>query len=282
MDQLAKGSLLQEKLRQLLNGYQQLLAKKSWRNSSLEPFHQLYKAVGAIEGVKEISFEIDRSDQELTQAMDIFQKGNLSLAQLFAQDAAQWIKIASAKTAPVTSKNLLVTMIQQQEYLIGVVELLLEKKSDTDLTKELQPMLSDGQKAFKPLEELYFSTLYQEQMEAYRKQGLCQSTPWGEVLPLVDRGSHATANAEALLADAGERLMQVRLLQKSAVDEWQKALAEINHPTAQSSSCLGGGSAGASQVSASNESLTTLLQMETQDKKPLAPIQAQKAVLHPW
>jgi hypothetical protein len=162
--------------------------------------------------------------------------------------------------------------------------LVLEKESGNDLTKLLLPLLLEGQKTFKPLKDLYFSTLYQEQVEAYRKQGLCQSTPWGEVLPLMDAGNQFAADAEALLLDESleHRLIKVRLLQQSAVDQWQKALAEINHPTVQSSSCLGGGSGGASPVSASNESMTTLLQMESQDKKPLAPTATQQTVLHPW
>ncbi|MBA3237393.1 MAG: VWA domain-containing protein [Parachlamydiaceae bacterium] len=286
MEQLAKGSLLQEKLRRLLNGYQQLLVRKSWRNKLWETLQQLYEAIEHEEGIKEINFEINRSRQDLSQAIEAFQNGKFFFAQMFAKDAAQWIKIASAKTAPMTSKNLLVTMIQQQEYLIRLAELLLEKKADNELTKLLQPLLSEGQKIFKPFGDLYFSTLYQEQVEAFSNQGLCQSTPWGEVLPLLDAGNQAAAYAEAILVDASEsldqRVMQVWLLQQSAVNQWQKALVEINHPTAQSSSCLGGGSGGTSPVSASNESLTNLLQMETQDKKPLAPSANQQTVLHPW
>lgn len=188
--------------------------------------------------------------------------------------------------APMTSKNLLLTMIQQQEYLIGLAGIFLEKELDNDLTKLLQPLLLEGQKTFKPLKDLYFSILYQEQMGAYSKQGLCQSSPWGEVLPLVDAGNQFAADAEALFMDAdeslGQRLIQVQLLQQLAVDQWQKALTETNHPTVQSSSCIGGGSGGASPVSASNESMTTLLQMEAQDKKPLAPFATQQTVLYPW
>lgn len=286
MDLMSKDSLMQEKLRQLLNGFQRLLAKKNWRNKPWKPLQELFDVVKKVEGLNTISFEINRSQLELTQAIDFFQKGNFPLAQLFAQDAAQWIKIASTKTEPITGKNLLQAMIQQVEYLIEVGRRLLENKSDKEITILLQPLLLNGQKALKPLEDLLYATFYQEQVEAYSKQGLCQAIPWGEALPLIDMGNHAVDSAEVILTNAEKNmnldLSQLSLLQKSAIVLWQKALTEINHPTVQSSSCLGDGSAGGSAVSASNESLRDLLQMETQDRPPQIPSSYQKTVLHPW
>lgn len=277
MDLLAKNSLLKEKLRQLINAYQRLLAKKSWKNHPWEGLQQLFESIEKVDGFKAISFEIERSQQELSQAIEIFQKGNFSNAQILAQDALQWIKVASAKTFPTTSQNILETMIQQEEYLMRLVGHVLEKKSD-----QVTSLLADGQSVFDTLEDLFFSTLYQEQVEAYSKQGNCQATPWGEALPLVTAGNQAAAVAEKLLADAGtsidQKLVQVKLQQQSAVDYWQKALSEIKHPTSQSSSCLGGGAGD----EASNASLTTLLQMETQDKFPVAPTTTRQNVLHPW
>lgn len=277
MDQLTEGSALKGKLRQLLNAYERLLKTKKWKKERLRVLQERYAAI--VNSPESDDWNLlkegfDKSQQQLTEAIKASQSGDLPLANLLARDSAQKIRLALVQMPPVSSMSILNALLQQQTYLLDLETKNLKDQEEEHpvlLAVNVLSILREDQASLLSLCELYFKTLYQEQVNLYRHEGRCQSVPWSEALPYFENGKLAAARASDQLQQEQVNLSKVMEQQTQAVTNWQKALAEIKNPSSKKTTCTIGQTSQTSPEAGSaqpDNGLATLLQMEQEDRRP--------------
>ncbi len=155
------------------------------------------------------------------------------------------------------------------------------KQTIDSTTKTLLNVDKESQKAIAHLSELFYARVYQEQIINFSEQGLCQATPWATAFPLFNTGEQNASLANQLLQQ-NTSLPLVAILQSQALDTWQKTLSEIRHPSSQNPSCFGGNNPTNDPSATSLESITSLLQMELEDRKPPIQVPLDTHIQKPW
>lgn len=288
LEQMSHGPPIKGMLHQLLNAYERLLRTKKWKKERLKILLELFSDIQNHQTSNEselIKARLLKSQQQLNEAIIASQTGNLRLANLLAHDSAQQIRLTLVLIPPVASMDILKGLIQQQNYLLDLEAESL-KMHDGENSKIEFTILHDGQGALLQLCELYFQTLYQEQVDAFRQNGLCQSVPWSEALPHFESGKLAAIKANELLQKEGVDINAVIEYQTQAVENWQKAMEEIKHPSTKRTPCFDRSTSQMSPENTSGQlenSLTSLLQMEQEDRLPAEPERIQQSnVQRPW
>lgn len=288
LEEMTQGSPFKTKLHQLLNAYERLLKTKKWKKERLKIVLELYSEIQNSQlstQTESVQTSLKRSQEQLNEAIKAFEAGDLLLAPFLAFASEQQVRLALIQSPPLVSLDILNGLIQQQNYLLDLSAKSL-KEADKKETSLTPAFLIEGQRALLPLCELYYQALYQEQVEGFR-QGACQSTPWSQALPYFESGKLAAIQADQLLQkEKVNNLSTVIEFQNQAVENWQKVLAEIKDPSTQQTSCTVGNASRASpeSTSANNDNdITTLLQMEQEDRSPPEPTQIQQnSVQRPW
>ena len=76
----------------------------------------------------------------------------------------------------------------------------------------------------------FWKTVKQQQTQQFQKQGLCQSAPWGTVLPLFEKGSQYATEALMRLENIPSEMARAMTFQTNAVAAWEDTLLEMKHP----------------------------------------------------
>lgn len=285
LEQLNKDSTQKGMLRNLLNAYERLLKTKRWKKERLVILHRLYETMDSPQNrIEDTSIQkiLEESHLQLAEAIKMSEGGNTLLANILALDSSQGIRLAIAKTSPRSSREILKELIHQQGYLLE----LESQNFNAEISERLQTLLLARQANLQSLSELYYSILYQEQVKAFREEKLCQAVPWSTALPYFETGRLAAEKAYAGLQHSTIDYYSVSDNQREAVKNWQNTLNEINNPHPQQNSCYAASASKMSQEESSalpDNGITTLLQMEQQDKQPKESAQMPvNTIQRPW
>lgn len=281
LKEIAGGNMLQVRLLQLLSDYQRLLERRSWPAEQIERINQLYLSLAKMEEDAILQTLLMKSRQSFQEAVKARQASRVSLINLLAQDGLRWLQLALAKSQyPSTSVEELTVLIEQQKYAqrrLFNYQNAAEGPDDRAIVLEI---VKASQLEVLTLAESFYVAVLAEQRAAYQK-GLCQAVPWGEAFPLFEAGRQAAAAGNTLLHSKEAESNRVLVFQAEAIQQWEKALAEIKNPTAQHSTCYRDESK-ATTDNSQFQSLTSLLKMEAEDRKPAQSIPVQSSHDKPW
>lgn len=227
-----------------------------------EEFHRALKEVASLP--KEMQ-------QPLKSALEsAINEAEPQAKQMVEQAITGLHSLDTQKIHQSNSTELLKLLIEQQQYLLWLT--LEELFTSSDQFRQMASFLQQRQTFLIEISDQYFLVLDAEQKQNYASN-ICQSTPWAQALPHVSLGDDFAIQA-SLLLQINEPLQQVVIEQKSALQEWQAALDEIESPRTQSNSCL--------TESSYAESFKTLIKMQINDLPTPVISPPKKSVLKPW
>lgn len=274
IDQIHPNHPLKAKLTLLLDAYTRLQSRQSWPAFLIDLQEGLANAL-KLDATAEPEVNaayLEMSRKQFSQAIDAAKNKTHALAQIFMQNAAQWVRLAIAQAQPISSLEILKTLIGQQRYLLHI---------EKDQTAQVSLDIPAGQQALQPLAELYFKAALQEQTQAFRQDKACQASPWNAALPLFSQAKQAALEASENLKDSNPNWQAIAWHQNQALELWQKSLAAIMQPS-PTATCYGGLTNQSSSPSGGLESLSKLLQMEMEDRQPMPASPLKIDVSRPW
>lgn len=284
MEQLSETSPLKARLQRILHAYERLLQTKIWKKERIKILQDLYETIlkgDFIPDADSIQAKLTRGKELWDKALIASKDNDMQSAILLAISGEEQIRLALLQTPPFTSMDILKGMIRQGTFLQS------SEKDALTADKNLETIFSlfrEGQASLIALSELYYRTLYEEQRLAFGK-GVCQGSPWNEALPYFESGRLAIIEADELLRKETGKLDNVIEYQNQAVENWQKTIEAIKNPSSGRASCFVENSGTSSESSSMQENtdLTSLLQMEQEDRrKPELQQIRTNTVRRPW
>ncbi|MGZ3732914.1 MAG: hypothetical protein ACXU9U_04180, partial [Parachlamydiaceae bacterium] len=267
-------------LLELLNEYQRLLSHYHWKDTHWKKLESYYQRLGVIDLPLESKPFIRKSQQRLNEAMKTSKTSQPMTTRYLLNDAAQWIRLSLTLAPHKSSYDLLEAIIQQQRHAFELTTLAL-KQTIGSTTKMLLEADKESQEALTHLSEFFYAKVYREQTIGFSEKGLCQASPWATAFPIFNIGLQSASLAIQLLQQNAS-LALVTISQSQALDAWQKTLAEIHNPSSQNPSCFGGNNPKNDPSATSLESITSLLQMELEDRKPSIQLPLDTHIQKPW
>lgn len=207
--------------------------------NAIQKLHANYVKVQAIaqngstegkETLNLIQYPLKRAAASLQEAITYTQHSHTDESNLFLNISLSWLHDALFKLQSQTAKTLLHYLIKQQELCLQLSNgsSALQSEELIEQTKLCQAGLVAKLDHFMPL-------VYQEQVQQY-KNGICQATPWNEVLPLFIDGQKQAKKALNLITAAKQDVaaaQQRELLswQHSALEYWNLAEEAMDNPS---------------------------------------------------
>lgn len=163
----------------------------------------------------------------------------------------EWLQQASAKANDITSTEILKILIDYQEYTSDLITEAIQQNSAA--FKKIQ----EFEQAIIAFSGHFLTNLYEEQVKNYQT-GICQASPWEQVIPEFQAG---LADAErANLHLQKNQSVQGSKYSGKAVSQWHKALSLILNPADEISRCF-------KNTPEGTQNFSNFLQMNLEDKR---------------
>jgi tetratricopeptide (TPR) repeat protein len=170
-------------------------------------------------------------------------------------------------------------LLDEQSNVIDITESYLDISHNTS-PGNLIPILSNAQKSVFNKVEQFVVSVYQFQQDQYHgrnKDKQCQKGKWTGVLNDFDKGYQEALKATNLLSLSTPDVRSTLIAQKSALNDWQKALEQLIHeenavPNQQSTE----------EQSKTQKALQLLSEINTNDQVPAPKPTPTQSVERPW
>jgi len=226
--------------------------------------------------------------QELGGITPCLVSKELEKLQLATKKALEEAQDKLAKTGGKPTQESKPEIAGPEGLLTKIIELQEQVLDESRLSQKPN---KDEQKKVLALADQFIPMVFKEQNEKFSKEGICQSSPWGEVIPHFDEGTQAARQASSFLDEGKRYLTQAISLEEDALTAWRQSLESMKNPKTPKGSCFAGQSQGksqekqektAEQPASSEEVLRFLQQMNLDDTITPQSIPAIKQVDKPW
>lgn len=233
LTKIFKGEPQEELLRKLLASYNFVYVHSPLQESTIAALEaEQEELVPLFSG--QIQPTINQARQSLEKSFTALQNSNPSLAQFhlaYARHLISHLLLTTVTKSQEGPEVILNRAIESQHDALDLNRLFKSTQMNDKERVSLFATVLSLQKDVIDAASPFLSTVFDLQEKEFSK-GICQASPWGEVLPLFAEGWQLASNA----ADEKESIPIE--IQEKALEKWRQAVEKLHHPST-SFSCKG-------------------------------------------